>query len=342
MPRSQAGEPVVTALLLDGFIEFLGRYDADFTECFSDAGISPRAHIDDGPISLNAFAELLHLAARTSGDGCLGLRFGQAYPVGGAGPIGFLLTNAPTLRDAVQYMVRYLPLVVTPLEATFSEDNEGIGTLTWRHTPTLTAPRVQYVSFSVSVVLARFRYVAGADWSPLGIELEHRELPCADLVREVYGERVRFNAGINRMTIDPTGLARTNPRANARLFRALTLIGDQALSNTVETVDIVVRTRRHIQQRLPSGAPDLEAIATSMKLAPRALQWQLSQAGTTFEKVLAETRRQIAETLLKDTDIPLTDIALSLGFSELSSFTRAFKSATGEAPRDFRKRWRQG
>ncbi|MCG8321309.1 MAG: AraC family transcriptional regulator [Cytophagales bacterium] len=42
-------------------------------------------------------------------------------------------------------------------------------------------------------------------------------------------------------------------------------------------------------------------------------------------------------TLIKDTNVTLTDIALKCGFSDQSHFTRNFKQFTGVLPKDFRK-----
>ena len=74
-----------------------------------------------------------------------------------------------------------------------------------------------------------------------------------------------------------------------------------------------------------------------MRLTARQLQWKLEQDETTFEKEVSETRRLLAERLLTSTDLTMTQIAAAVGFSELSSFTRACsKTWFGVSPREYR------
>jgi AraC-like DNA-binding protein len=46
----------------------------------------------------------------------------------------------------------------------------------------------------------------------------------------------------------------------------------------------------------------------------------------------------MAEHYIKETALPLTEIAFLLGFSELSAFSRAAKQWFGRTPRELRKR----
>jgi AraC-like DNA-binding protein len=65
----------------------------------------------------------------------------------------------------------------------------------------------------------------------------------------------------------------------------------------------------------------------------RSLQRKLHERGVTFRKLLDETRRQLADQYLKDSMLTVSEIAYLLGFSEVSSFSRAFRRWTGHAPR---------
>ena len=53
---------------------------------------------------------------------------------------------------------------------------------------------------------------------------------------------------------------------------------------------------------------------------------------------VGQVRRDIATHMLKKSRLPLEEVALSLGFSELSTFHRAFRRWTGLAPGEFRER----
>jgi AraC-like DNA-binding protein len=67
------------------------------------------------------------------------------------------------------------------------------------------------------------------------------------------------------------------------------------------------------------------------------VQRELSEHNTTYKDAVETTRRQLAELYLEQRQLPLTEIALLLGYSELSAFSRAFTRWTGTSPRTYRR-----
>ncbi len=77
-------------------------------------------------------------------------------------------------------------------------------------------------------------------------------------------------------------------------------------------------------------------MARELGLSPRTLQRRLTEAGTSYQRVLDQVRQQAARRLLEATDLDASEIAFFLGFEELNSFTRAFHGWEGTTP----GRWR--
>jgi AraC-like DNA-binding protein len=71
-------------------------------------------------------------------------------------------------------------------------------------------------------------------------------------------------------------------------------------------------------------------------MSVRSLQRNLKKFGTTFGSVLDETRKDLAEHYVSDLKEDLTEVAFKLGYSEQSSFSRAFKRWTGISPSAYR------
>ena len=61
-------------------------------------------------------------------------------------------------------------------------------------------------------------------------------------------------------------------------------------------------------------------------------------SGHTYQQVIDEARRQLAEKLLRQTEYTVQEVAFLTGFSEQSAFTRAFKRWFDETPTAFRRR----
>ena len=81
----------------------------------------------------------------------------------------------------------------------------------------------------------------------------------------------------------------------------------------------------------------LERIAHDLRVAPASIQRELSGQGLTYKEAVEVTRQSLARMYLDQHQLPLTEIALLLGYSELSAFTRAFTRWTGASPRAYRK-----
>jgi AraC-like DNA-binding protein len=100
--------------------------------------------------------------------------------------------------------------------------------------------------------------------------------------------------------------------------------------------DIVSRVKRAIVHDLPSGTPNEADIAKRAFVSSRTLQRKLADEGTSFRALLLEVRRELAEKYILDNSMPLAEISYMLGFSDTSSFSRAFKRWTGDPPNAYR------
>lgn len=325
-------EPSVRAHIFQGFEGFASAKGLDFEELLAAVGLK-RSDIEnpDNEISINTVAELLCNAADQSGDPCFGLHWAEAFPRGGFGVLGYLLINSGSVRGAATAIARYTRLHLDPIDTTF-EEADGVGRLQWRFPVTFTAPRVTYASFVMAIVVVRLRLFAGASWSPMGVELEHRELPCASEVLRVLGPNVRYNCPVNAISIRESVLDRTWEGSDRRLFELIKDLGNRLLAERRSNIDILERNRRAIVDQFETGDVTLETIADQLELSPRSLQAKLANEQTTFEALVQDTRQGLAEGYLRDTDLPMTEIAFLLGFSELSAFTRAAHRWFGVPP----------
>ena len=70
---------------------------------------------------------------------------------------------------------------------------------------------------------------------------------------------------------------------------------------------------------------------------PRTLQRELRRSGYLFKQLLTDTRVELARTYLRESDLPLYEIAELLGYRNESAFSRAFKTQFGLSPLKWRK-----
>ena len=98
------------------------------------------------------------------------------------------------------------------------------------------------------------------------------------------------------------------------------------------------RVRAVIIRHLPDGEPRRPKIAAILGMSERTLQRRLAAEGISFQRLLDDTRRELAQHYLSQRNLSLADTAYLLGFSDQSSFFRAARRWFGTSPRDYRIR----
>ena len=106
---------------------------------------------------------------------------------------------------------------------------------------------------------------------------------------------------------------------------------------TGDPQDIVTVLRNQIKMHLGERTPGIGDIAVILGMSSTTLQRQLKEIGITYNDILRSAREELALHYMKNSDMPLTDVALCLGYSELSAFSRAFRNWTGMSPHRFRR-----
>lgn len=87
------------------------------------------------------------------------------------------------------------------------------------------------------------------------------------------------------------------------------------------------------------GEANADAACRALKLSRRTLQRRLKAEKTSFQKVLTEVRAELAVNYLRDARLKSLEIAMLLGYSNISSFTTAFKSWYNMPPAQYRQKF---
>jgi AraC-like DNA-binding protein len=125
--------------------------------------------------------------------------------------------------------------------------------------------------------------------------------------------------------------------ADVHLNKLLLQYADEALSNRVSRrASIRSHVEDQITQLLPHGKANASEIARRLGMSRRTLARALSAEGAGFSSVLETLRQALAKRYLRERDLPISEIAWLLGYSEISSFTHAFVRWAGLTPKVFR------
>lgn len=97
------------------------------------------------------------------------------------------------------------------------------------------------------------------------------------------------------------------------------------------------RIRDILKAHIGEEMPTLNEVASQLYISPQTLRRRLATEGKSYQGVKDALRRDVAIHLLIDPNYSLEDVAQYVGFSESSTFHRAFKKWTGVTPGLYRQ-----
>lgn len=189
-------------------------------------------------------------------------------------------------------------------------------------------------------LLTCLRYVLGyACWAvDSRIELQEVSFPFpqpahGDIYQRMFACPVRFDAGVASLSFDARYLAlplrRNEADLRQMLRRALPLTVHQYRRDRL----LLERVRRLLREH-PGW--NVDEVAAQLHVSARTLHRRLQEEDATLVALKDEARRKLAAELLSQ-GRPVKQVARAAGFDNDKSFSRAFKSWTGQSPSAYRK-----
>lgn len=123
------------------------------------------------------------------------------------------------------------------------------------------------------------------------------------------------------------------------MYRQLTEQAEKYLRSLYQQDNIAGQLKRKLADLLARGEANADAACRALRLSRRTLQRRLKAEKTSFQKILNEVRAELAVKYLEDARLKSLEIAMLLGYSNLSSFTTAFKSWYDIPPAAYRQKF---
>jgi AraC-like DNA-binding protein len=321
------------AVTLTSYVEVARFVALDPFKMLREVGIGPQ-FLDDpeNRWAAQPVIDLLENSARKSGCESFGLLMTECRTYASLGPLSLLLQHLPTPRDVVQALIDFRRLMNDVLNFALEDDGETT-VLRWELLPQYAKPQIIDVSCAMAFMV--LKTVSNKRFLPSSIHLTRRAPSDLSIFRRFYSLPVEFESSFNGISCPSDAMALPNPMADDAMAKhALGLLQSIPIeSDEAQTSD---STRRAIALLLPSGAATLDRVATNLGLSPRALQRGLEKEGRSFAGLLNETRREMAQRYLANSERPITSIADLMGYASLSAFGRWFASEFGVAPHVWR------
>jgi AraC-like DNA-binding protein len=311
------------------------RLDADalFRRCGLDPALinEPRSRYPYETLC----AAWVEAAAITRNEN-LGFENGRHYTPLDLNALGVTFLSSATLADALQRLVRYESAVNSELRLAVIESGDLVELE--NEFPDLPPNALRLMEdCRTSLLVDLCRQGLDMNLDPVAMAFTYPEPDAIGEHFAVFRCPIKFSQPVSKISFSAADVQRPFTAIN----RELAISSDRILEEVIRELKesgIITRIKKAIIQDLPSGTPSEEDIARSVFLSGRTLQRRLAEEHTSFRKLVLEVRRELARKYLEDKQMPLAEISHMLGFSDTSSFSRAFKQWIGEPPATFRSR----
>lgn len=336
--RTADGQRRILAAAASGVVDFIGTQGGDAESIFAASGIDAACLEDPvAPLALSSFVAMMEESARQTGNDNFGLGYGQSFSPEMQGLMGAVVLAAPTVGSALTNMAEMFPCHQHATGCRFIKE-DGLLRMEYRILDPSLVHRRQDAELTLGMVLNVCRRGLGRHWVPERVEFEHLRPEGWQSHERAFGAQVSFGHRTNALIFRDEGMERRMPGADLTRFqearrRMLSIAGD-AVSHAPSVVEEVMSEVRACLQDSP---PHVEGVAASLGIPRWTLQRRLAEAGVTFSDVVEKVRRDLAVLYLAQPHLQLSEIALALGYSELSAFTRAFTRWYGQSPAKLRR-----
>lgn len=262
-------------------------------------------------------------------DPLIGLRLGSALQVGHLDMVGALLMSCETLGEALEAFLEYYPIVGDGGE--FSSCQKG-DQLRLVYQPFYQVRREERVEAVLASLLHMSRWITGERIQPLELHFAHGPRAGEARYIELLGCPLRFDADDNALVFDRADLAMPLIQANALMREHLRGLADGLLER-LGNQSLAVRVQQQLRVQPRWGK---ERIAEQLELSGRHLNRKLAEEGTSFKLLRDQVLYQMAEQRLRESP-RVAEVAEGLGFSDESSFAKAFRRWSGITPGQFRQ-----
>lgn len=305
-------------LILDRTLRAGGH---DLHGALADAGITV-GETGGGRLPVELTRRIWAVAEAESQDPALGLSMLEQIDFTDFGELGVVMVAGGSLPQVMDRIARFHRLLTDAMHYEIVEDEDTLAITIHTNGD----PHWRAVEFASGLILRLLRFRLSPPPDPLSVSLAFSN-PAAQATYEAYFAcPVEQDAASTTLVLPLEGYREAPLGAEvARQFEPLL---EQKLAALESNASWTARVTLLIRQRLANAEPTLADIAACLHVSTRSLQRHLGAEGRTFQEVLDETRREIARQWLTGTAgklRSLTELALLLGFSSSSAFSRAFR-----------------
>jgi AraC-like DNA-binding protein len=328
---------VIRSASLTNYAEVARKSGLDPLRMLREFGLPPRS-LDDPEtvVPIDAVRELLEVSAARSGVEGFGLLMAETRRLSNLGPLGLLVREQPTLRQAVDTLVANGRRLNEALYLTIEEAGDVVvlrEEVVVGHAGSVR----QATELAIGVAFRMLKHFLGPDWRPRLVCFAHDAPRDRSVHERMFGRNVEFGHDFNGIVCARSELERPNPEADpelARLARKLLDAESAGRSRGGTTREV----RELVVTLLGTGSCTIDRAAQHLGIDRRTIHRRLAREGQTFSAIVDDVRKEFVDRYLRQRRRTLAEIASLLGFATPSSFSHWYRREFQQRPSDRRGR----
>jgi AraC-like DNA-binding protein len=264
----------------------------------------------------------------------LGLELGLMSSLAELGPHGITQLTARTVREALEWSFanRYIYNLLVDWKVDISEQHVV-------HRGSYREPdkrlRIFMLERSLAMIHALGQELVGPDLTPVKVLLDYKAPVYSQRYKEIFRCPVLFGQDVVEMSYTTRYLDAEISTYDPQVGEVLGTLTDNLRQKLSSKGDVLSDVRLALR-RTRGEFPNLEVVADSLAMSSRTLRRKLAEHNTTFQLLLDEERRRVAEDYLLNTSMNMQQIAEQCGFGDAQNFSQAFKRWLGVSPTEYR------
>lgn len=319
---------------------------AALPEVLSELGVSPARIFTQARVSLHAFrnpesrvslrlvGQLLDKAAKATHCAHLGLLIGSRFQLQALGPIGDLMHNSATVGDALRNLVLHLHLHDRGAAAVLMKVGDAAAIMGYSVCRDDTVGLRHIYDTTNAIVFRILKELCGPAFKPVGAHFAYPPPPNAHVYRDYFGCATTYSASLSGMRFEAPWLLRPIARAERATHRVLSR--EVVRQDAQDDLPFGQRVELVAHQMLLGGTATAAAVAAMLNVSERTLRRKLRGEDQQFQTLLNRRRYSLARQLLRNTSLPVADVATALQYKDANAFSRAFRRWARCPPSEWR------
>lgn len=303
-------------------------HGADFKKVCDELGLAPHELNDsETRVPFDTAARLWDVVIEHTKDPLLALHLGEELTPTILGMIGYLMQSSRTLQESFLMVVKFWELFTTMSILSIEEQDGYVmisdeSVLIWQRQYPESAR--QSVELALSGVMKLFKMLSGKRINPVKVEFAYPSRSVNEY-EKIFQAPIHFNGKRNTLFFNKSDLLMPVISYDKSLFEFFNRTLENKLTSLYLDEKFADRLKQMFISDFKGRTPSIEIAASNLNMTARSLQRRLKEENTTYRAVVEDLRKELAQTIMRRPDFRLGEVAELLGYSDSSSFRKAYK-----------------